>query len=611
MLQRRQINVQKQNLAAMCRISVKSLLDYACLYTHVDDECEEFINFCAVFEQMVSHRLRPHQKKVWMPGHGSPRHFWDVLLENQHSNRGFAFKTCIPNIEAIETIKSPKAKLRAFIRVALMEKRLSDYLFWLLDNSNLIRESYLDGATMSSDEATVLCGDLIGLNAIDFNFCLKGNENELLGPLEISYAPFIKYKQTSASQCSDEIEMQRLSGKLSDLDMLPGNALTERNVNDILRLQALEKDFKSIKEQKDYLEELVRLRERQIGESNMKLETVRVERDQRQKGWEIEQKAMDACVLELQAEISKLRKQNENLKTQVASLRLYKDRMEMKEVPMMDMARVREREAGDDKPDVLVEMDHIEGRFSMLNAPHFKKERSLIPSDRRSILSSVSDHIRQNEDSQSMIPLTGSLADVNVAMLDSGSKQGEINSGTERVKSVSVITAGVGGTVGANGPEDCELEKEALPSEISSAKDKPTLQTQEVSGQEISVSVLIEGTAIAYNPLQGEMPAANQAQQTELDSNASKNSNSIAVDSSKEVNNEAQIHDGSGSCAESERTGSGAESESAGSRAECERDDEVIASDPEIINKSNSSSEVGDATWEMLSDSEQHENQNQ
>lgn len=40
------------------RISVKSLLDYACLYTQVDDDCEEFINFCAVFEQVVSHRLR-------------------------------------------------------------------------------------------------------------------------------------------------------------------------------------------------------------------------------------------------------------------------------------------------------------------------------------------------------------------------------------------------------------------------------------------------------------------------------------------------------------------------------------------------------------------------
>lgn len=40
------------------RIAVKCLLDYACLNTHVDEDCEEFINFCAVFEQMVSHRLR-------------------------------------------------------------------------------------------------------------------------------------------------------------------------------------------------------------------------------------------------------------------------------------------------------------------------------------------------------------------------------------------------------------------------------------------------------------------------------------------------------------------------------------------------------------------------
>ncbi|CAG5120464.1 unnamed protein product [Candidula unifasciata] len=420
MLSRRQINVQRENISSMCRISVKSLLDYACLYTHVDDDCEEFINFCAVFEQLVSHRLRPYQKKVWLPGQGSPRHFWDVLLENYTRNRQFLFESCIPNIEAIEAFKSPKAKLRAFIRVALMEKRLSDYMFCLLDNASLICDSYLDGALLASEEAAVLCGDLIGLNAVDFNFCLKGNENELLGPLEISYSPFLKYRQTLASRYTDDIEMLRLSGKDADEDMHPGTILTESNINDILRLQSLEKNVNQIKEQKDYLEELVRLRERQIKETNIKMENMKLEHNMAERSWQKECRTMDACILELQAELGKLRKQNESLSAQVMSLKQFKQRMEMTEVPLIDMAMGDDRAM--DKSEGLVEMEQIEERLSMTRSA-MKKKQTPTPSDQRSMISLTSDLTTFQEDSQSMFPLTGSLVDISWSQFTAEAKK--------------------------------------------------------------------------------------------------------------------------------------------------------------------------------------------
>ncbi|BFZ06319.1 hypothetical protein BsWGS_09358 [Bradybaena similaris] len=366
MLSRRQVTVQRENLTSMCRISVKCLLDYASLYNHVNDDCEEFINFCAVFEQLVSHRLQPYQKKTWLSVQGSPRHFWDVLLDNSHRTRGLLYQSCIPNIEAIGTIKSPKAKLRAFIRVALMEKRLSDYLSWVRENKYLMRESYLDGALMISEEAALIFGELIGLNAIDFNFCLKGNENELLGPLEISYSPFLTYKQSCASQCSDEIEMLRLSGKdvagLKDTSSI----FVESNMNDVLRVQNLEKDMRQIKEQKDYLEELLRLRERQLTEANIKIENANIEWQRAEKCIEKERLTMEACILELQKEMAKLQKSNDSLRAQLSASKHYKQRTELKEAPNVEVATSGSREVG--KSVMHVHMETVYNRSAIPQA---------------------------------------------------------------------------------------------------------------------------------------------------------------------------------------------------------------------------------------------------
>ncbi|KAK6970783.1 RUN domain-containing protein 3A [Biomphalaria glabrata] len=619
MLSRRQINVQRQNLVAMCRISVKSLLDYACLYTHVDDDSEEFINFCAVFEQLVSHRLKPYQKKVWLPGNGTPRHFWNLLQENHNSSHGAIFQTCIPNIEAIETLKSPKAKLRAFIRVALMEKRLSDYMFWLLNNSRLIRDNYFDGAIMTSEEASVLCSDLIGLNAIDFNFCLKDNDNELTGPLEISYAPFIKYKQMSASKSVDDLEMERLSGKAADRDILPVSAvLTENGVNDILRLHALEKDFRSIKEQKDYLEELVRLRERQLAEVNLKHESSRIEREVREREMENEHKTMHACILELQAEMSKLRKQNENLKTQVQYLKSYKERMETMEVPMVDMASAR---SGQDKPGIMVEMDHIEHR--LVDNSHVKSARRLIPSDQRSIQSSISDQLRLKEDSQSMIPLTGSLLEVNATITEPGSKENQIlstvQSSTNTVSfSSSSTTQLAAETHGQKFPEMLVTPEElskmqkdtqmAIPFIVSPDDKTDAGMSEELSKMQkdtqIAIPLIVSPDDKTDAGMSAETANHEHSEQSDNDHNSNSTvfqSNLISYPSALQseevdVKERAPLE----LQPETQQISSGASSST-----ESEKEEEVMASDPEMVNnKSTSSSDVGDNTWDMMSDAE-------
>lgn len=65
-------------------------------------------------------------------------------------------------------------RARAWIRLALMQKKLADYLKVLIDQRDSILHDYYEpGSLLLSDEAVILLGLLLGLNVVDCNLCLK------------------------------------------------------------------------------------------------------------------------------------------------------------------------------------------------------------------------------------------------------------------------------------------------------------------------------------------------------------------------------------------------------------------------------------------------------
>lgn len=65
-------------------------------------------------------------------------------------------------------------RARAWLRVALMQKKLADYLKALIDHKDEVLADYYEpDALMMSEEAFVLVGLLVGLNVIDCNLCIK------------------------------------------------------------------------------------------------------------------------------------------------------------------------------------------------------------------------------------------------------------------------------------------------------------------------------------------------------------------------------------------------------------------------------------------------------
>ncbi|KAJ8291018.1 hypothetical protein GJAV_G00020460 [Gymnothorax javanicus] len=293
--------VERKNLITVCRFSVKTLIDRSCFET-IDDSSPEFINFVSILEQILSHRLKG--QVTWF-GYESPRSFWDYIRlacsKVPHS--------CISSIENMENVRMSRAKGRAWVRVALMEKRLSEYVSAAQRDFKTTRRFYEDGAIMMGEEASLLADMLIGLNAIDFSFCLKGEGLDGSCPAVIDYTPYLKFTQSSDSISSDEEEMRTLgsSGSESSTPENSGPNLFMDQSSWFNKCKRVEQKYRMVLEQKGYLEELVRLREAQLAESVSQNKALLQRLSDTDINHKLEKEQLEYIVLELQDQLTVLK----------------------------------------------------------------------------------------------------------------------------------------------------------------------------------------------------------------------------------------------------------------------------------------------------------------
>lgn len=401
----RQLQVVRKNLVTVFRFSVKALIDKAC-FCSIDDGCEEFVNFSATLENILQHRIR--SGKTWYLG-DDKGHYWMYV---KAACRRSDLRSCISNIDNIENIKSPVAKGRAFIRYALMEKHLSEYLVEAVKQTNITRRYYLPGAIMLGEDASELCGVLLGLNSVDFGFCLKGeNYDTVECPLAVSYTPYMKFKQSQESMHSDLEEMRELSCG-SSLASEDGNDNEPSAFNQWPdRYNALHKRYITALQQKSFLEELAASQEKALQTAAAaQQESCRLQRDAAEQKHQYE-----AVILELQAQVSRMKTVNESLQQQLVASRNARFLMEEIEAKGESAESSRFAAAMTYKQDI--------DRLSFTSA----HERRTVASDTRSVASAISETsvdmagarlsearmaARGGEDTQSMMPLTGSLADL-------------------------------------------------------------------------------------------------------------------------------------------------------------------------------------------------------
>ncbi|XP_015606034.1 protein RUFY3 isoform X4 [Cephus cinctus] len=167
-LSRDPVIIERSNLVNISKLIVKELIETSLKYGRMlDSDHMPLQHFFIVLEHVLRHGLRPKKGLL-----GPKKELWDILqLVEKYCSEA---QDITSSIRDLPTVRTAMGRARAWLRMALMQKKLADYLKVLIDHKDDILSEYFEpDALMMSDEAIVVMGLLVGLNVIDCNFCVK------------------------------------------------------------------------------------------------------------------------------------------------------------------------------------------------------------------------------------------------------------------------------------------------------------------------------------------------------------------------------------------------------------------------------------------------------
>ncbi|XP_069961754.1 RUN and FYVE domain-containing protein 2 isoform X5 [Bactrocera oleae] len=160
--------IERSNLVNICKLVVKELLEQSLRFGRMlDSDHLPLQHFFIVIEHVLGHGLRPKKGLL-----GPRKELWDLLqsVENYCPEA----QDITASVRDLPTVRTHIGRARAWLRIALMQKKLADYLQALIEQrDDSLYEYYEPHALMMSDEIVVIMGILVGLNVIDCNLCVK------------------------------------------------------------------------------------------------------------------------------------------------------------------------------------------------------------------------------------------------------------------------------------------------------------------------------------------------------------------------------------------------------------------------------------------------------
>uniref|UniRef100_A0A2K5E2I9 RUN and FYVE domain-containing protein 1 n=1 Tax=Aotus nancymaae TaxID=37293 RepID=A0A2K5E2I9_AOTNA len=258
-----QMMEERANLMHMMKLSIKVLLQSALsLGRSLDADHAPLQQFFVVMEHCLKHGLKVKKSFI-----GQNKSFFGPLeLVEKLCPEASDIATSVRNLPELKTAVG---RGRAWLYLALMQKKLADYLKVLIDNKHLLSEFYEPEALMMEEEGMVIVGLLVGLNVLDANLCLKGEDLDS----QVGVIDFSLY--------------------LKDVQDLDGGKEHER-ITDVL-------------DQKNYVEELNRHLSCTVGDLQTKIDGLEKTNSKLQE----ELSAATDRICSLQEEQQQLREQNE------------------------------------------------------------------------------------------------------------------------------------------------------------------------------------------------------------------------------------------------------------------------------------------------------------
>ncbi|XP_040273881.1 protein RUFY3 isoform X5 [Bufo bufo] len=186
---------ERMNLMNMAKLSIKGLIESALnLGRTLDSDYAPLQQFFVVMEHCLKHGLKG--KKTFL---GQNKSFWGPLELVEKLVPEAAEITA--SVKDLPGLRTPVGRGRAWLRLALMQKKLSEYMKALINGKDLLSEFYEPNALMMEEEGAIISGLLVGLNVIDANFCMKGEDlDSQVGVIDFS----MYLKEGPIAKSSDE-----------------------------------------------------------------------------------------------------------------------------------------------------------------------------------------------------------------------------------------------------------------------------------------------------------------------------------------------------------------------------------------------------------------------
>ncbi|CAG05677.1 unnamed protein product [Tetraodon nigroviridis] len=164
------MTMERANLLNMAKLSIKGLIESALSFGRtLDSDYPPLQQFFVVMEHCLKHGLKV--KKSFL---GFNKSLWGPLeLVEKLCPEAAEISASVRDLPGLKT---PLRRARAWLRLALMQKRLADYLRLLITRKDLLSDFYETSALMLEEEGAVIVGLLVGLNVIDANLCVKGED---------------------------------------------------------------------------------------------------------------------------------------------------------------------------------------------------------------------------------------------------------------------------------------------------------------------------------------------------------------------------------------------------------------------------------------------------
>ena len=263
--------IEKQNLLCVFKLVMKDLLNSSIRHGHsLEKEYFPLRHFLIVFEHILLHGYTG-KKTFPISSSSNRKDLWPLIELISRKSPDANIAEIALSSKEMTNIRTSIGRVRAWLRLALMQKQLADYFKVLVDQKQELKEFYDNDALLLSDEISIITGLLVGLNVLDLNFFLKEVTLDYPSETTIYYSLYLRERRIPSQIVSQNTDLPRIMedqiDELDDYSSLSSSPVIQANIsNSDTMISSNTSDtitpdcqrISYIVDQKNYVEELHR-----------------------------------------------------------------------------------------------------------------------------------------------------------------------------------------------------------------------------------------------------------------------------------------------------------------------------------------------------------------